>query len=71
MNEVRTESRTKDWREICKAAANELDPAKLMDLIGELNRALDERDKRRRRRTGEDPPDNNCRAISLQGEAAV
>jgi hypothetical protein len=47
MNEERTEDRTKDWRELCKAAANELDPAKLMELIGELTRALDERDKRR------------------------
>jgi hypothetical protein len=47
MNEERTEDRTKDWPELCKAAANELDPAKLMELIGELTRALDERDKRR------------------------
>ena len=39
--------RTKDWRELCKAAANELDPEKLMHLIAELTRALDERDKDR------------------------
>ena len=39
MNEERTEDRTKDWRELCKAASKELDPAKLMDLIAELNRA--------------------------------
>jgi hypothetical protein len=56
MNEERTEDRTKDWRELCKAASKELDPAKLMDLIAELNRALDERDKRRRKMAGLDPP---------------
>jgi hypothetical protein len=37
----------KDWRELCKAAANELDPNKLMALVGEISRALDERDKKR------------------------
>jgi hypothetical protein len=72
MNEERTEDRTKDWRELCKAAASELDPAKLMKLIAELNTALDERDERRRRKmTGQEPPDKNCRAIGLQGEPAV
>ena len=38
----------KDWRELCKAAANELDPKKLMALIAEITRALDERDERRK-----------------------
>ena len=37
----------KDWRELCKATANELDPKKLMALISEITRALDERDERR------------------------
>jgi len=37
----------KDWRELCKAAANELDPNRLMALAAEINRALDERDKKR------------------------
>ena len=37
----------KDWRELCKAAANEVDPRKLMALVAELTRALDERDARR------------------------
>ena len=37
----------KDWRELCKAAANELDPNRLMALVAEINRALDERDKKR------------------------
>jgi hypothetical protein len=37
----------KDWRQLCKAAANELDPNKLMALIAEITVALDERDKKR------------------------
>jgi hypothetical protein len=35
--------RNEDWQELCKAAANEPDPAKLINLISELNKALDER----------------------------
>jgi hypothetical protein len=41
------QDRAKDWRELCKAAANETDPNKLMALIAEITVALDERDKRR------------------------
>jgi len=41
------QDRVKDWRELCKAAANELDPKKLIALIAEITRALDERDERR------------------------
>ena len=41
------QDRVKDWRELCQAAANELDPKKLMALIAEITRALDERDERR------------------------
>ena len=37
----------KDWRELCKAAANEPDPKKLMALVAEITRALDERDASR------------------------
>ncbi len=40
------QDRDKNWRELCKAAANELDPAKLMALVVELNEALDERYKK-------------------------
>lgn len=43
----RTPDQTRDWRELCKAAATELNPVKLMDIIAELTRALDERDKNR------------------------
>jgi hypothetical protein len=42
------QDRPKDWRELCKAAATELDPAKLMKLVSEINTALDERDRRRK-----------------------
>lgn len=38
---------TKDWRELCKAAANEPNPKKLMALVAEITKALDERDGRR------------------------
>ena len=39
------QDRGKDWRELCQAAATELDPKKLMALIAEITRALDERDR--------------------------
>ncbi len=35
-----------DWREICKQAACELNPDKLLDLITQLTKALDARDRR-------------------------
>lgn len=38
----------KDWRELCRKAAEELDPDKLMDLIVEINKALDEQSKKRK-----------------------
>jgi hypothetical protein len=41
------QDRVKDWWELCGAAANERDPKKLMALIAEITRALDERDERR------------------------
>jgi len=34
-----------DWRELCQAAANEQDSKKLIDLIAQITRALDERDR--------------------------
>jgi len=64
MNEVCTEGRTKDWREICEAAANEPDPIRLMELIVELNRALDEHDKKRHEMAVESLRGENCRARS-------
>lgn len=41
-----TQDRSMDWQELCKKAANELDPAKLMQLIAELTKALDERNNK-------------------------
>jgi hypothetical protein len=35
-----TGSGTGDWRELCKAASQECDPEKLLDLIRQINRAL-------------------------------
>jgi len=43
-----TQKSPRDWRELCKQAAEEVDPEKLMDLIVELNRALDEHNKKRK-----------------------
>jgi hypothetical protein len=67
------QDRTKDWRELCEAAASELDPAKLMNLIAELTRALDERDQKGRTTTGENRVNVNQDggASSLQRELAV
>ncbi len=49
------QDRTEDWRELCEAAANELDPTKLMNLITELNRALEKREQKRRTNYGGGP----------------
>jgi len=43
----------KDWRELCREASSEADPTKLMSLIGELTKALDERDRKRGTSRGE------------------
>ena len=32
----------KDWRELCQAAATEVDPDKLMELVDEINKVLGE-----------------------------
>lgn len=37
----------KDWRKLCEAAAKEENPHKLMELVSEINKALDERDLKR------------------------
>ena len=65
------QDRTKDWRELCKAAASELDPAKLITLVSELTRALDERDQRPGKIARDMPDDKNGKATSLQSEPAV
>ncbi len=35
-----------DWRELSKAAAQEQDPKKLLELVEELNRVLEERERK-------------------------
>lgn len=37
--------RDDEWRELCRAAAVEPDPKKLIELVTEINRQLEERDK--------------------------
>ena len=37
----------KDWRTLCEAVAKETDPDRFMELVIELNNALDEKDRRR------------------------
>lgn len=37
----------KDWRKLCEAVTNEMDPDRFMELVVELNNALDEKDRRR------------------------
>jgi hypothetical protein len=59
------QNRNENWQDLCKAAANELDPKKLMDLITELNRALDKRDGQRTASAG--PIDDGA----LSTESAV
>jgi hypothetical protein len=57
-NRIEGAHRIKDWRELCRAAANESDPAKLINLIAELTKALDERNKNGRP-TSEEIPHRN------------
>ena len=74
VDQDRNQDRTKDWRELCKEAATELDPVKLMNLIAELTRALNERDKNGQRTTGQrmtGEDRKNGRSISLDRELAL
>ena len=36
------------WEQLCKQAADEQDPEKLMELVDEINRRLDEKEQRLR-----------------------
>jgi hypothetical protein len=40
------ESKRKDWRELCTAAAKELDPDKLASLVHQIIQAIDDRKQR-------------------------
>ena len=35
-------NRTNDWRTLCEAASKERDPQKLLELVTEINKALEE-----------------------------
>ena len=62
------QDQTRDWRELCKAAANEQDPKKLMALIAEISKALDDRDRRRNANCGNE--DNREADLSMLSGAA-
>jgi len=47
---VRVETRT--WQELCEEASNEFDPERLMTLISELVKVLDETEPTLKRREG-------------------
>ncbi len=52
------------WRQLCAKAAVEQDPEKLMDLVKEISRLLDEKQSRKRTEHGnpgqeDDPPANS------------
>jgi hypothetical protein len=40
------------WEELCKQAADEQDPEKLIDLIQEINQLLDEKEQRLKQQKG-------------------
>lgn len=50
------EKENERWRELCEQAAVEKDPAKLQELVREINRLLD---TKRKRITGENPRNQN------------
>jgi hypothetical protein len=43
------------WEDLCAKAAVEQDPEKLMELVKEINRLLDEKDKRLKAQRGQKP----------------
>ena len=43
-----TQDARKNWRDLCREAVAESDPAKLIAIVNELNRELDEEKRRRR-----------------------
>jgi hypothetical protein len=60
----------KDWKELSQAAAQETDPQKLMELVEQLNRALEEREAELKQRRSPQfvnpkPPQVDSRYLSL------
>jgi hypothetical protein len=60
-----SQNNPKDWRELCRKAAEEFDPDKLMDLIVELNQVLDEQVRKRKGMT-DDATASDAEAESKQ-----
>jgi len=58
---------TKDWQELCEAASKEPDPKKLMSLITEIVKMLDDR----RRKTARVAGVQNFEEISSAGQHSV
>ena len=53
-----------DWKELCEAIMKEMDPEKLMDLVDQLNRTLEEREKElRRKQEGGTPVFNQSASV--------
>jgi hypothetical protein len=47
------------WMELCEQAANEMDSAKLLTLVAEINRLLEEKSRRIKKRDALfEPPSN-------------
>jgi hypothetical protein len=44
------------WKQLCEQASTEQDPKKLMELIAEINRLLEAKEKRLRGDTTSSPP---------------
>jgi len=44
---IMTHDARKDWRDLCREAVAESDPAKLIAIVNELNRELDEEKKKK------------------------
>jgi len=42
-----TQDARKDWRNLCREAVAERDPAKLMAIVNEINRQLNEEQKKK------------------------
>ena len=42
-----THDARKDWRDLCREAVAESDPAKLIAIVNELNREIDEEKKKK------------------------
>lgn len=57
----------RDWRELCRKASEEMDPDKLMDLVVEINQALDEHIKKRKG-IAENVTDTERKSESRQSE---